>query len=133
MNQVKKFLFGLLALQCLMLNPMAIAPARAQGQGVDLWGGNNIANNAFNSIGFSKKDPREIVANIIKILLGFLGTIAVVLIIYAGFLWMTAAGNPDKTKKAKDIMSAAVTGLVIILISYGITVFVTNALSNAIQ
>ena len=112
---------------------MAIAPARAQGQGVDLWGGNNIANNAFNSIGFSKKDPREIVANIIKILLGFLGTIAVVLIIYAGFLWMTAAGKPDNTKKAKDIMSAAVTGLVIILISYGITVFVTNALSNAIR
>jgi type IV secretory pathway VirB2 component (pilin) len=130
MNQVKKFLFGLLALQCLTLSPVAIAPARAE---VDLWGGNNIANNAFNSIGFSKKDPREIVANIIKILLGFLGTIAVVLIIYAGFLWMTAAGKPDNTKKAKDIMSAAVTGLVIILISYGITVFVTNALSNAIQ
>ena len=130
MNQVKKFLFGLLALQCLALSPVAIAPARAE---VDLWGGNNIANNAFNSIGFSKKDPREIVANIIKILLGFLGTIAVVLIIYAGFLWMTAAGKPDNTKKAKDIMSAAVTGLVIILISYGITVFVTNALSNAIK
>ncbi|HNW19972.1 MAG TPA: hypothetical protein PLX67_02720 [bacterium] len=130
MNQVKKFLFGLLALQCLALSPIAIAPARAQ---VDLWGGNNIANNAFNSIGFSRKDPREIVANIIKILLGFLGTIAVVLIIYAGFLWMTAAGKPDNTKKAKDIMSAAVTGLVIILISYGITVFVTNALSNAMH
>ena len=130
MNQVKKFLFGLLALQCLALSPIAIAPARAQ---VDLWGGNNIANNAFNSIGFSRKDQREIVANIIKILLGFLGTIAVVLIIYAGFLWMTAAGKPDNTKKAKDIMSAAVTGLVIILISYGITVFVTNALSNAMH
>ncbi len=130
MNQIKKFLFGLLALQCLALSPVAIAPVRAD---VDLWGGNNIANNAFNSIGFSRKDPREIVANIIKILLGFLGTIAVVLIIYAGFLWMTAAGKPDNTKKAKDIMSAAVTGLVIILISYGITVFVTNALSNAIQ
>jgi len=129
MNQVKKFLFGLLALQCLALSPVAIAPARAQ---VDLWGG-NVANTAFNNIGFSQKDPREIVANIIKILLGFLGTIAVVLIIYAGFLWMTAAGKPDNTKKAKDIMSAAVTGLVIILISYGITVFVTNALSNAIK
>ena len=130
MNQVKKFLFGLLALQCLALSPMAIAPARAAG--VDLWG-DNIANNAFSNIGFSRKDPREIVANIIKILLGFLGTIAVVLIIYAGFLWMTAGGKPDNTKKAKDIMSAAVTGLVIILISYGITLFVTQALSNAIQ
>lgn len=131
MNQVKKFLFGLLALQCLALSPMAIAPARAEG--VNLWDDNNVANAAFSNIGFSRKDPREIVANIIKILLGFLGTIAVVLIIYAGFLWMTAGGKPDNTKKAKDIMSAAVTGLVIILISYGITLFVTQALSNAIQ
>lgn len=131
MNQVKKFLFGLLALQCLALSPMAIAPARAEG--VNLWDDNNIANAAFSNIGFSRKDPREIVANIIKILLGFLGTIAVVLIIYAGFLWMTAGGKPDNTKKAKDIMLAAVTGLVIILISYGITLFVTQALSNAIQ
>lgn len=131
MNQVKKFLFGLLALQCLALSPMAIAPARAEG--VNLWDDNNVANAAFSNIGFSRKDPREIVANIIKILLGFLGTIAVVLIIYAGFLWMTAGGKPDNTKKAKDIMSAAVIGLVIILISYGITLFVTQALSNAIQ
>lgn len=131
MNQVKKFLFGLLALQCLALSPMAIAPARAEG--VNLWDDNNVANAAFSNIGFSRKDPREIVANIIQILLGFLGTIAVVLIIYAGFLWMTAGGKPDNTKKAKDIMSAAVTGLVIILISYGITLFVTQALSNAIQ
>lgn len=131
MNQFKKLLFGLLALQCLAFSPVAMP--QAQAAGVDLWGENNIANNAFNNIGFTKKDPREMVANIIKIALGFLGTIAVILIIYAGFLWMTAAGKPDNTKKAKDIMQAAVVGLVIILISYGITVFVTNALSNALQ
>lgn len=130
MNQIKKFLFSLLALQCLVLSPVAIAPAKADN--VNLWGDNNIATTAFNNIGFSQKDPREIVANIIKILLGFLGTIAVVLIIYAGFLWMTAGGKPDNIKKAKDIMSAAIVGLVIILISYGITVFITNALSKAI-
>jgi hypothetical protein len=128
MNQFKKFLFGLLALQCLALSPVAIAPANAE---VNFWG--NTDAQAFNNVGFSKKDPREIVASIIKILLSFLGTIAVVLIIYAGFLWMTAGGKPDNTKKAKDIMSTAVVGLIIILISYGITVFVTTALSNAIQ
>jgi len=129
MNQFKKFLFGLLALQCLALSPMAIAPANAQ----NLWDPNGADVNAFNNIGFSQKDPRVIVANIIKILLSFLGTIAVVLIIYAGFLWMTAGGKPDGIKKAKDIMSTAVVGLIIILISYGITRFVTTALSNAIQ
>jgi hypothetical protein len=129
MKQFKKFLFGLLALQCLALSPVAIAPANAQ----NLWANNGVDTAAFINVGFTQKDPRAIVASIIKILLSFLGTIAVVLIIYAGFLWMTAGGKPDNTKKAKDIMSTAVVGLIIILISYGITVFVTTALSNAIQ
>lgn len=130
MKQFKKFLFGLLALQCLTLSPLAIAPAHA---GVNLWAENGVDNTAFTNAGFTQKDPRAIVASIIKVLLGFLGTLAVVLIIYSGFLYMTAAGKPDNVKKAKDIMITAVIGLIIILISYGITIFVTTALSNAIQ
>ena len=129
MSQLKKFLFGLLALQCLAFVPLAVPQANAQ----NLWAENNVDTAAFTNAGFTQKDPRAIVASIIKVVLSFLGTIAVVLIIYAGFLWMTASGKPDNIKKAKDIMSAAVVGLVIILISYGITVFVTNALSNAIR
>lgn len=130
MSQLKKFLFGLLALQCLAFSPIALPQAQAD---VNLWAENGVDTTAFTDAGFTQKDPRAIVASIIKILLSFLGTIAVVLIIYAGFLWMTAGGKPDNIKKAKDIMSAAVVGLVLILISYGITVFVTNALSNAIK
>lgn len=129
MNLVKKLLFGFLAAQCLLVSPLAIAPVKAQ---VNMWGDNNIATNAFSNIGFEQKDPREIVANIIQIMLGFLGTIAVVLVIYAGFLWMTAGGKPDNVQKAKSIMSAAITGLIIILISYGLTVFITQALSEAL-
>ncbi len=128
MNQFKKFLFGFLALQCLVLSPLAIAPAKAQ---VELW--DSTSTTAFNDTGLSKKDPRVIIANLIKVVLGFLGTIAVLLVIYSGFLWMTAGGKPDNIKKAKDIMSAAVVGLIIILISYGVTLFVTETLSNTIK
>ncbi|HNQ45163.1 MAG TPA: hypothetical protein PKI58_02355, partial [bacterium] len=60
------------------------------------------------------------------------GTIAVVLILYAGFIWMTAGGKPDNVAKAQKIISAAVIGLIIILASYGLTMFITKALSNAI-
>ena len=58
--------------------------------------------------------------------LGFLGIISVVLILYAGFMWMTAAGNEDKVGQAKKLLVAAVIGLIIILASYSIASFVLD-------
>ncbi|PIR56886.1 MAG: hypothetical protein COU72_03860, partial [Parcubacteria group bacterium CG10_big_fil_rev_8_21_14_0_10_41_35] len=48
----------------------------------------------------SDKDIKQIIALIINIFLGFLGIIAVLLILYAGYMWMTAAGNEDQVAKA---------------------------------
>jgi hypothetical protein len=67
-----------------------------------------------------------IVAVVIKILLSFLGVIFVILTIYAGYLWMTSAGNEEKISKAKKIMAAAVIGLTIVISAYGITIFVID-------
>jgi heme/copper-type cytochrome/quinol oxidase subunit 2 len=77
------------------------------------------------------KDPAEIVGGLISTVLSVLGIIAVVLIIYAGFIWMTAAGNTEKIDKAKKILGNAVIGLIIILMAYSITYFVTRSLLNA--
>lgn len=66
-------------------------------------------------------DPRFIVADIIKVALGLLGTIFVALAVYAGFLWMTAAGESEKVDKAKKLLMDAVIGLGIILAAYSIT------------
>lgn len=78
-------------------------------------------------------DPRTIVARIINIALGFLGVIALGLIIYAGFLWMNSAGNEEKVAKAKKTLISAVIGLAIILASWAIATFVINRLSDATQ
>ena len=78
--------------------------------------------------GLSREDPRIVVARIIQIALGFLGTITVVLVIYAGFLWMTSQGNSDKVDKAKKILKSAVIGLIIILSSFAIVTFIINKL-----
>lgn len=71
-------------------------------------------------------DPRLYVANIIRVILGFLGVIAVCLILFSGFSWMTSRGDSKKIGTAKDTMQAAVIGLVIVLAAMSITVFVTN-------
>lgn len=98
---------------------------------VDIWGEGDENKGKIEKAGFVYNDPRDMVANGIKIFLGFLGMIAVILILYAGFLWMTAAGNDDNIKKAKQILSAAVVGLVIILMSYGLATFVLEQVQTA--
>jgi hypothetical protein len=84
------------------------------------------------SIGLSSTDPRVIAARIIQIFLGFLGIIAVGLIIYAGFLWMTAAGNEDKIDQAKKTLVSAIIGLVIILSAFGIATFILTKILGAV-
>jgi len=81
--------------------------------------------------GLGRRDPRETVASIIKIVLSLLGIIALCFILYAGFKWMTAGGNEETVTMAKKTLSAAVIGLVIILSAYAITNFVLRQLYSA--
>lgn len=83
-------------------------------------------------VGTSKpKTISEVVASVIQYALSFLGVIFLALLIYAGFLWMSAAGDQDKITKAKDILQSSVVGLIIILSSYTITYFVLQNLTKA--
>ncbi len=81
--------------------------------------------------GSGPTDPRVVAANIIKMALGAIGTIFMVLIVYAGFLWMTAGGEEEKTSKAKKLIFNAVIGLVIVLSAYALTLFVISRLTYA--
>ncbi len=81
--------------------------------------------------GLGSTDIRFIVARIIEASLGILGMLAIVLIVYAGYTWMTAAGNEDKVETAKKTLYAAVIGLVIILSAYAATDFVLRQLYRA--
>lgn len=83
------------------------------------------------STGLTNQDPRLVVGRIINVSLSLLGTIAVALIVYAGFLWMTAGGNDDQITKARGIIYAAVIGLVIILSAYAISNFIIGNIYKA--
>lgn len=67
---------------------------------------------------------------IIQPVLGIVGIIFFMLMIYAGILWMTAAGNSDRVKKAKDILRNAIIGVVIVTAAYAITAAVFNAVTE---
>lgn len=81
--------------------------------------------------GLGTKDLREGIMAIINVLLGFLGIIAIVIILYGGFVWLTSGGNEDKVGSAKKIITAGVIGLVIIFVSYAIASFVIDQLISA--
>ena len=88
----------------------------------DLYGG---------SSGVDEGNLAESIASIIQILLSLLGVIFIILIIYAGFMWMTSAGNEERISKAKKVFIAAIIGVAIVLAAYLITVFVIQGLIDA--
>jgi len=61
----------------------------------------------------------DLINNIAKWIIEIAIPIAVVVIIYGGFIFLTAAGNPKKVDKGKKILTYAVIGLAIIFIGKG--------------
>ena len=96
---------------------------------VDVFGGQQA--NVDSTLGLGSNDPRVVAANVIRIVLGFLGIIAVSIIIYAGWIWMTAEGNSEKIEKAKKILINASIGLLIILSAFAITTFILSKIMDA--
>ena len=66
------------------------------------------------------KTPTQLIGKIIYAILGLTGAIALVMFIWGGLQWMTAAGSPEKVTKGRDTLMWAVLGLVIIFSSYAV-------------
>lgn len=106
---------GLVAMLALVFAPSALA----------------IEVNDFgDELGFSEESLETQIVDIIQWILGFLALIAVIMIIYGGFVWLTAAGNEERIASAKKVISAAIIGLVIILLAWAIVWFVTQGVLN---
>lgn len=67
----------------------------------------------------------QIVGTGVNAILTLVGMIFLVLMVYAGIMWMTARGEEDKIKDAQKTIIAALIGLFITVSAYAITVFVT--------
>lgn len=63
---------------------------------------------------------RELGMRFLNYFLGFLGIVAVGIIIYGGVLYVTSAGQQDKADNAKKLLTYAVIGLIIVLLSFAI-------------
>lgn len=129
LNFVK--IFAWVGLFGIILLPSAVSAA------TDLWTNltqelKPVGELAYQTLG-APVHPAIIVARAIKLILGLLGIILVCLIIYAGFIWMTAGGDAEQTKKAASWLQNSVIGLFIILAAYVIASFVISFILTAVK
>ncbi|MBU0670988.1 pilin [Patescibacteria group bacterium] len=79
----------------------------------------------------ASRNPVEIIGNVIRSFLIFMGVITLIMFIYAGILMMMSGGNEEAFKKGRNIMVYTIIGLVIVLSSYSILTFVFNRLAES--
>lgn len=91
-----------------------------------------ILNDDFgDATGLGQSDLQSTIGNLIRVGLSFLGVIAVCIILYGGFKWMTAGGNDEKVGEAKRLMISGLIGLAIIMSAYAIASFVISSVLDA--
>jgi len=88
---------------------------------------------APSNIDVPKNSFRSAVVSILNYVLTFVGLIAVAMLIYGGFLYLTSAGNEEQTKKAKTTILYAIIGIVVIALSYVIVNTLIGEGRNVIQ
>ncbi len=109
---------------------VAYLPVRADSSLLNSQTGISEIGNVY---GNSHVDIRITIAKIINVVLSFLGIIFIVLVIFAGFQYMMAAGNEEKAKEALSLMRNAVIGLLIILMAWVITRYSIYVLHRTIN
>lgn len=83
----------------------------------------------LNPLGSVETIP-DLVRNILVGIFGLLGAVAVGMIVYGGVLYLIAGGNDKSVEKAKTVLTSAITGLVIVLLSLAIVDLVFFLLSG---
>lgn len=78
----------------------------------------------------STNDWQAIVNQVATWVFMIAGVLAFFYLVYAGFIYLTAAGNPDAAKKGQQGIINAIIGLVIIFMAYGIVRIVISFLKT---
>jgi hypothetical protein len=99
----------------------AIANAQISG---NVGGGTGLG--YIGGTGLGTADLKDTIVGVLNIALGFLGIVAVIIILMGGFKYMTAGGDTAKVDKAKQLIYAGIIGLVIILAAYAVATFVIS-------
>jgi hypothetical protein len=113
----QKYLIVIPLLFCL-----AASPALAISTGLE---------DTAQTAGLQSESLAVTVGRVLNIVYSFLGVILLVILIYAGILWMTAGGDENQVKKAKGWIINGIIGLFIILVAYAVTDYIVSRIIEA--
>jgi predicted permease len=120
------FSFGLFS----FVNTSYAANGNVTGQMINAIGGVSLPSGGKDKTSI-ENNTTAIIGRAISAFLSLFGIIFLILTVYGGYKWMIASGREEEVKSAKDIIRAAVIGLVIVLMSYAITFFVVTSIQSA--
>ncbi|OGH58698.1 MAG: hypothetical protein A2725_03310 [Candidatus Magasanikbacteria bacterium RIFCSPHIGHO2_01_FULL_33_34] len=127
MFSIKKIIIIIVLLSSVVL-PQIVS---AQGLKNAFGGTNSPLETVRGQAGFEASDSLGTISGrVINVALSMVGLMFLLLMVYAGFLWMTARGEEDQVNKAKSIIKGTVIGLVLVLSAYAITFLVAGALNK---
>lgn len=89
-----------------------------------------VAANKINpdAVNIPRVSPDAALQSILTTVYFWAGIVCVLVIIVAGFFYVTSAGNAATIKKAKDALLGAVIGLIVVMMAFAITAFVIGRL-----
>lgn len=73
--------------------------------------------------------PQSLLGRIINIIMGIVGSLALIMFIFGGISWMTAGGNEQKVKQSIGIIVWSALGLAVIFLSYALTKLLISGVS----
>ena len=132
MKKTLGFLLGALLALTLAAPALLVgaSPVQAQTLGQDDLFGGIDATEFAETAGLGSGDLTTTIASIIRTVMGFLGIVAVVIILYGGFMWMTAGGTEKRLADAKKILISGIIGLVIVISAFAIASFVITNIAG---
>jgi hypothetical protein len=92
--------------------------------------GSNLSNIGKKSGVDTNADVGSVMGTVIAAALSLVGIIFLALMVYAGYLWMTARGEASQIEKAQEIIKSSLIGIAVVLGAYAITAFVTGKLGS---
>lgn len=125
----KAFTIGLISLLLIFNFSLIIRPVLAEtAQDTALGGLTDTAKET----GLQAGNPATTIGAALGVLLSVLGLIMLIIIVYAGVIWMTAGGATENVKRARDMMIEASLGLAVCLASYAITQYIVARITTAV-
>ena len=78
----------------------------------------------------AQQDVGTVAQSVLQVVLGFLGVVAVGVIIYGGFLFLSSSGDAGKVKRGQDAIKYGVIGLIVILLASAIVAVVSGVIGQ---